>query len=235
MTKQGARTRSKGARTKERISQGVQNLLAVRDFNDVSIEDVVQETGIPVGSIYFHFKNKDNLMHAIAETAINDFFLYFESIEDEDLFGAAFLYAWRMIQQQINRRGQTQLSVWHLYQDGENLSRTWLPKRAALQDSFAKIIARENNRANPTANDKSLAELLLLGTENMAVTMTLTGRMPPGTDSKPPQDIASDIAKTWYRAAVGKAPDGRKTAAAVKRIVKDTKMLTRPIALPDAG
>ena len=224
---------TKGERTKERIRQGVRNLLATRDFAEIAIEDVVEETGLPVGSIYFHFKNKDGLMTALAEEGINDFFNYFANIDQEDLFGAAFLYCWRSVQQYVDRRGHTQLTLWYLNQSLDNMHVSWLPRRQRLIDRLAAVMVKELGRRTTTDNDLLLTEMLFTGAESLLVTQSKLSRQKGKIRGEAPRDLAMRLAENWYRAVFG--PDcalPRNRKKTVDRIVASTKLLKRPIALP---
>ncbi|MEM8985695.1 MAG: TetR/AcrR family transcriptional regulator [Pseudomonadota bacterium] len=228
MTKTPA-PQTKGEKTKERIRQGVRNLLATRDFSDISIEDVVKETNVHVGSIYFHFKNKDGLMHSIAEEEIQAFFAYFKDIETENLFSAAFLYCWRSVQSQIYRYGNLRLTMWHLNQDPSNIEKSLAPYRQDLIERFAMLIAKASKRRDRRNQDLMLAELLVLGTENFLLKTPLQQkRRSPAQYQK----VAFELAQTWYRAALGVAPHSGAAKADAKRIVAETKLLKRPAPLP---
>ncbi|MEM8986725.1 MAG: TetR/AcrR family transcriptional regulator [Pseudomonadota bacterium] len=226
---------TKGEKTKERIRQGVRNLLATRDFADISIEDVVDETGLPVGSIYFHFKNKDGLMTDIAEQGLYDFYNYFTDIEDEDLFGAAFLVCWRSVQQYVNRRGNTQLTHWYLTHNLDNLDTLWKPLRSDIIHRYAEIVAKSVKHKNITDEDLMLAELLFLGTEYMLATQSRSQSPKGKIRGDDPLNLAIHLATMWYRSVLGpEVPLPRNKSKTIKRILDNTKLLKRPIELPPA-
>ncbi|MFB9373505.1 TetR/AcrR family transcriptional regulator [Algimonas porphyrae] len=208
--------------------------MAVRDFDTISIEDVVEETEITVGSIYFHFKSKDGLMTAIAEEDIEQFFAYFDNIGDEDLFSSAFLLAWRSVQQYINRRGHTQLLQWYFNINPDSVSASWLPRQSKLVKGFAKLIAANNGREAPDEDDIILAELLFNGMDGLLISQSRLMTSDKLIRGEKPLDLAIRLARSWYRAAGG--PDAGKLTPeqrrSVKRIVNSTEMLQRPVRLP---
>ncbi len=223
---------TKGERTKERIRQGVRNLLASRDFMDIGIDDVVEETDVPVGSIYFHFKNKDRLMEEVAENGIESFFDYFVDIEEEDLFGAIFLYCWRSTQQYVDRRGDTQLVQWYLGRQRDRLEAGWMPRRIDLVKRLAAIATAEIGQPEVAPEDITLIETLMTGTEQMLIFGADQTTDIRKTQDETPVALAKRLSTSWYRAIVGPAyvlPCNADDT--IKGIVKRTKMLQRPIDL----
>ncbi|UCB45864.1 MAG: TetR/AcrR family transcriptional regulator [Spirochaetota bacterium] len=54
------------------ILQSSKILFAEKGFYNTSISDIVNETGLPVGSIYTYFKNKEEIVRVIIEEGWND-------------------------------------------------------------------------------------------------------------------------------------------------------------------
>ena len=54
-------------RTLENICQAVETLLGTRDFDDISVADIVQEAGCSTGSFYARFASKDDLLPYLYE------------------------------------------------------------------------------------------------------------------------------------------------------------------------
>jgi AcrR family transcriptional regulator len=65
-----ARTKDENKRAS--ILQSSKKLFAKKGFFNTSISDIVKETGLPVGSIYTYFKNKDEIVRVIVEEGWND-------------------------------------------------------------------------------------------------------------------------------------------------------------------
>jgi len=67
--------------TKEKIIQAAFGLIHKKGFNNTGIQEILQTAGVPKGSFYFYFQNKDDLgLHLI------DYFLVsFISMADETL------------------------------------------------------------------------------------------------------------------------------------------------------
>ncbi|QWU15025.1 transcriptional regulator, TetR family [Paenibacillus sophorae] len=60
------------AQTKERILSHAQALFSQKGYKGVSISDICEATGLSKGSIYHHFKNKEDLFVHLAEAAFAD-------------------------------------------------------------------------------------------------------------------------------------------------------------------
>jgi AcrR family transcriptional regulator len=54
------------------ILQSSKMLFAEKGFYNTSISDIVNETGLPVGSIYTYFKNKEEIVRVIIEEGWNE-------------------------------------------------------------------------------------------------------------------------------------------------------------------
>ncbi|HTX73011.1 MAG TPA: TetR/AcrR family transcriptional regulator [Rectinemataceae bacterium] len=67
-----AREKDEGKR--QAILGAAKRLFAAQGFNGTSISDLARETGLPVGSIYTYFENKDALARAVIEEGWELFF-----------------------------------------------------------------------------------------------------------------------------------------------------------------
>ncbi len=63
----GRRTRADGELSRERILDAATEIAAERGYEGTSIALVSQKCGLPASSIYWHFKNKDDLIAAVIE------------------------------------------------------------------------------------------------------------------------------------------------------------------------
>ena len=64
--------RSKSEDKRVLILQTSKTLFAQKGFFNTSISDIVRETGLPVGSIYTYFKNKDEIVKVIIDEGWED-------------------------------------------------------------------------------------------------------------------------------------------------------------------
>ncbi|HPF06924.1 MAG TPA: TetR/AcrR family transcriptional regulator [Spirochaetota bacterium] len=60
----------KGDETKERIIDVSLDLLHRRGYYDTSINDIIENSGIKKGSLYFHYKSKDTLIIEVLNEAL---------------------------------------------------------------------------------------------------------------------------------------------------------------------
>ena len=51
-----------------------------RPYNEASINQIVQAAGIPRGSFYMYFRDKEDLFHYLMEESINEMLMVFEEV-----------------------------------------------------------------------------------------------------------------------------------------------------------
>jgi AcrR family transcriptional regulator len=61
------RTQRQGARSREKILDAAERLMAERGFSATSIAAIRKESGLPASSIYWHFQNKEGLLAAVMQ------------------------------------------------------------------------------------------------------------------------------------------------------------------------
>jgi len=66
--------REKDPGKRNAILSAAKRLFAERGFHDASVSDLARETGLPVGSIYTYFENKEALFRTIIDEGWEDFF-----------------------------------------------------------------------------------------------------------------------------------------------------------------
>lgn len=57
----------KGTRTREQVLEAALRLIHRQGFNNTSLEEILQESGVGRGNFYYHFKSKDELGYAILD------------------------------------------------------------------------------------------------------------------------------------------------------------------------
>ncbi|MBI4595643.1 MAG: TetR/AcrR family transcriptional regulator [Candidatus Tectomicrobia bacterium] len=68
--------KTKGEITRARVLETARALINAKGFNNTSINDIIEATGVKKGNLYFHFNGKEELGLAILEEAKSDFFLF---------------------------------------------------------------------------------------------------------------------------------------------------------------
>jgi TetR/AcrR family transcriptional repressor of nem operon len=61
------------SKTKDRIIEAASGLINLRGFNNTSVDDLLQASGVKKGSFYYHFKSKEDLGYAIIENHLRRF------------------------------------------------------------------------------------------------------------------------------------------------------------------
>ncbi|MBU5626609.1 TetR/AcrR family transcriptional regulator [Oscillibacter sp. MSJ-2] len=73
------KTYEKSAATRQRIVSAAMSLFRLHGYSNVSVKDIVRESGVAHGSFYTYFKNKDNLLGEYLQTMEDDYFRYHET------------------------------------------------------------------------------------------------------------------------------------------------------------
>ncbi|HOS39549.1 MAG TPA: TetR family transcriptional regulator C-terminal domain-containing protein [Spirochaetota bacterium] len=69
----------KGQQTREHVLESAMSLIRRKGYGNVSINDIIDATGVKKGNLYFHFPGKDDLILAIIDRARRDYGAYLAS------------------------------------------------------------------------------------------------------------------------------------------------------------
>ncbi len=87
MAYNGENRKIKANQTKQKIFESAAKLFSSNDYNEVSIDSIVQMAGVAKGSFYVHFTSKDALVRALindqVEKADNDYKSLLASLPDD--------------------------------------------------------------------------------------------------------------------------------------------------------
>ncbi|WP_234123922.1 TetR/AcrR family transcriptional regulator [Clostridium hydrogenum] len=68
--------------TKERILQVAEKLFSEDGFDGTGVDKIAKNAGINKGSIYYHFKDKNDIMESLFKKIIDDMSKYVDSVSD---------------------------------------------------------------------------------------------------------------------------------------------------------
>lgn len=71
-----------GDLTKERILQVAERLFSEMGFDGTSVDKIAKNVGINKGSLYYHFKDKNDIMETLFQKIITDMEEYVDSMSD---------------------------------------------------------------------------------------------------------------------------------------------------------
>jgi len=78
----------KGEETRARVLDATVALINRKGFRNTSVQDIIDETGVKKGNLYFHFSSKDELGRALMREAADRYFEYLSgSIKSGDPLG----------------------------------------------------------------------------------------------------------------------------------------------------
>ncbi|MBN2083943.1 MAG: TetR/AcrR family transcriptional regulator [Anaerolineales bacterium] len=70
---------------KDQIIHAATNVFTRKGFHDARMDDIVKETGLSKGALYWYFKSKEDLIIAILDRIFSAEFQQMESLNDESL------------------------------------------------------------------------------------------------------------------------------------------------------
>jgi TetR/AcrR family transcriptional repressor of nem operon len=81
-------TQARGTMTRARVLDRAITLINRRGFRNTSIQDIIDDTGVKKGNLYFHFPSKDELGLSIIREARDRYFEYLSrSVKSSDPLG----------------------------------------------------------------------------------------------------------------------------------------------------
>ena len=87
------KTAEESGRTRQQILNGARELFIRRGYNATSMEDIRKHTGVSKGSIYYHFKSKQQLLMEIFEQRTVEWLDGWRKIAKPDMTPVEKLYA----------------------------------------------------------------------------------------------------------------------------------------------
>jgi len=164
--------------TRETILEKAEALFMAQGIQGTSIADVATAAGISKGTLFYHFRSKDELILEIAFANIqrvSDEMLSFIAREEEPLNPRRL--AERFIRQVLAATLRNRL---HLYLIEESMARNEKLK-AALRDKYREWLATMLGALKPFLGEKAsiLAPILLALTDGLIIQTTLGLDMPP--------------------------------------------------------
>lgn len=64
---------ARGAATRDQILDAASRLMHLRGYHGTSLDDVLRESGVGKGNLYYHFRSKEDLGHAIIDRTVQGF------------------------------------------------------------------------------------------------------------------------------------------------------------------
>ena len=64
---------SQASEKRERLLEAGKRLIHRRGFRHTTLADIAQESGVPLGNVYYYFKTKEDLLSAVAQRWSDDF------------------------------------------------------------------------------------------------------------------------------------------------------------------
>ena len=133
--------------TKERIMHAAEKLFTSRRFHEITLDDIVKEAGIGKGTVYLHFKDKDDLFFQVAVSGFDELcgllqnqVLADASVREQLLQAVTAIASFFRRRKQLFRMIQTEEARMPFFHG--RMREEWNRKRYALVDSLGKIILK---------------------------------------------------------------------------------------------
>lgn len=155
---------------KELILTAAEDLLKDRKLSDISLAEIARQAGISKGTLYYHYKNKNDILFDITDKYLNE--QYRDLIAwTEDASKDTSLH--RLIKYVLERDVSTAGMRLHLFYDSmmgnEQIREKLLKRYSEFADIIAKKVGERTDRVSP----EYLSWLLLLLSDGLFIHQTL--------------------------------------------------------------
>lgn len=69
---------------RERLMEAAKTLIHRQGFNQTTLADIAQESGVPLGNVYYYFKTKDQIAAAVIEEYKQHFLVTVRQLEEKE-------------------------------------------------------------------------------------------------------------------------------------------------------
>ena len=155
---------------KEKILTATEELLASEKMSDISLADIARQAGIAKGTLYYYYKNKNDLLFDITDKYLGQ--QYQDLIEwTEDESKDTSLH--RLIKYVLQRDVDTANLRLHLFYDAAAGNEELRKRLLERYSDFAKILAQKISERTSDISPEYLAWLLLLLSDGLFIHKTI--------------------------------------------------------------
>lgn len=132
---------------RRKIMQAAEKLFRNRRVHEITIDEVAAAAGVGKGTIYLHFRDKDDLFFQTATAGFDDLCeLLWRRIPEEAPFAEQLLGACEQISAFFKERRQLfrmmQTEEWRMYWCRGAMRERWLARREKLIDAVTRIVRK---------------------------------------------------------------------------------------------
>lgn len=155
---------------KELILQAAEELLSSKKSSDVSLAEIAAQAGISKGTLYYHYKNKNDILFDLTDLYLDK--QYQDLITwTEDASKDTSLH--RLMKYVLERDVATASMRLHLFYDAMQGNERIREKLLQRYSEFAEIIAQKIGERTDSVSPDYLAWLLLLLSDGLYIHQTL--------------------------------------------------------------
>lgn len=152
------------------IIEAAENLLSQKPFSEISLSELAAETGISKGTLYYHFKNKNEILFAITDKYLDEQWLelctWTENADKDTSLHRLVKYVLERDVSGVRLR----LPLFYDAMIGNEEIRTHLIKR---YERFAALIAEKISQRTDKISGEYFAWLLLLLSDGLSIHQTI--------------------------------------------------------------
>ncbi|MEM1111584.1 MAG: TetR/AcrR family transcriptional regulator [Pseudomonadota bacterium] len=193
----------KGQATRDALDKAILELVDERGFTNFRLQDLCERTGLTIGAFYFHYKNKDQALEAVAAKAARELFAAIGSdIESKPLEEECRLTIRDYQRGYSNPDFQEQTRMMRsMIPANPIVTETYFAARRKIIDKLVETAVVERRQAGLRAGpERAIIEYLFSGLADFFETLYMGKdtdiKRSAGSDSK----IVERLAKLWFRA-----------------------------------
>lgn len=155
---------------KELIIQATEELLKTKKLSDISLAEIARYAGISKGTLYYHYKNKNDILFDITDQYLNE--QYHDLLAwTEDATKDTSLH--RLVRYVLERDVSTAGMRLHLFYDAMMGNEQIRQKLLARYEEFARILTEKIALRTDDPSPEYLAWLLLVLSDGLFIHQTL--------------------------------------------------------------
>lgn len=198
---------TKGERTRRRLLDAAQTLLARVGYHDLKVTDVAKEAGVAAGVFYIYFKDKNALvLDLLDELSESNVDAVFGGPRSDDPFEAV-LAANRAYVNRFVGGGGLNRALAQIVDALPEARRRWQVVNARVAQRIAAGIARRAPGSTPHESARILAALALQAMLDTVLLQTFAYQFPDLEDLRSdPERLAQAMSVLWFRALFAANP-----------------------------
>lgn len=155
---------------KEKILTSAEELLSHAKMSNISLADIAQHAGVSKGTLYYYYKNKNDLLFDITDKYLNQQYQDFITWTEDESKDTSLH---RLIKYVLQRDVETAKLRLHLFYDAAAGNEQLRERLLVRYANFAKILSEKIAERTGEVSSEYLAWLLLLLSDGLFIHKTI--------------------------------------------------------------